>query len=115
MGTLDECLRSKTVDRTTVVGSVQFTVGRTNEDCTITSVVEPGWKSVTTGQIQSKYTDTVLGRLESFEIQVKPALWSSRLECLVGKATEVATKRDKVFRDLSIEWDILERDEGEAQ
>ena len=115
MGTLDECLWSKTADGTTVVGSVQSAVGRTSEDCTITSVVEPGWKSVTTCQIHSNHTDTILGRLESFEIQAKPTLRSSRLECLVGKATEVATKRDKAVRDLSIAWDIVYRIEREAQ
>jgi hypothetical protein len=42
---LNECLGSEATDRTTVVGSVQSTVGRTGEDCAITSVVEPVYKS----------------------------------------------------------------------
>jgi hypothetical protein len=41
----------------------------------------------------------ILGRLESLEIQVKSALWPSRLGILVGEAITADTKRDKVMTD----------------
>jgi hypothetical protein len=54
-------------------------------------------------------TNTILGRLESLEIQVKPVLWSSRLGILVGEATEVAAKSNRVVRDWSILSDLNRR------